>query len=59
MTGPGMMLQRITITIDIDHEPGYEYVATGALLDVIRRLAHDGSEPRWVTLEITGPATTP
>ena len=54
-----MMLQRITITIDIDHEPGYEYVATGALLDVISRLAHDGIEPRWVTLEITGPATTP
>jgi len=59
MTGPQMLLQRITITIDIDHEPGYEYVATGALLDVISHLAHDGIEPRWVTLEITGPTTTP
>jgi hypothetical protein len=59
MTNPEILLQRITITIDIDHEPGYEYVATSALLDVISRFAHDGIEPRWVTLEITGPATTP
>jgi hypothetical protein len=59
MTKSEMLLQRITITIDIDHEPGYQYVATGALLDVISHLAHDGIEPRWVTLEITGPATTP
>jgi len=59
MNCPEPLLQRITITIDIDHEPGYQYVATGALLDVISHLAHDGIEPRWVTLEITGPATTP
>ena len=59
MTEPELLLQRITITIDIDHEPGYEYVATGALLDVLSHLAHDGIEPRWVTLEVTGPATTP
>ena len=59
MNCPEPLLQRITITIDIDHEPGYQYVATSALLDVISHLAHDGIEPRWVTLEITGPATTP
>jgi hypothetical protein len=59
MRQPEILLQRITITIDIDHEPGYQYVATGALLDVISHLAHDGIEPRWVTLEITGPTTTP
>ncbi len=45
MTEPEALLQRITITIDIDHEPGYEYVATGALLDVLSHLAHDGIEP--------------
>ena len=28
MNCPEPLLQRITITIDIDHEPGYEYVAT-------------------------------
>ena len=59
MTEPEMLLQRITITIDIDHEPGYEYVATAALLDVLHHFSHDGIEPRWVTLEITGPATAP
>jgi hypothetical protein len=59
MNCPEPLLQRITITIDIDHEPGYQYVATGALLDVISHLAHDGIEPHWVTLEITGPTTTP
>jgi hypothetical protein len=59
MTEPGVLRQRITITVDIDHEHGYEYVATGALLDVLGHLAHDGIEPRWVTLEITGTATTP
>jgi hypothetical protein len=59
MTGPEGLIQRITITIEIDHEPGCEYVATGALLDVISHLAHDGIEPRWITLEMTGTATTP
>jgi hypothetical protein len=59
MTEPEVLLQRITITIDIDHEHGYQYVATAALLDVISHLAHDGIEPRRVTLEITGPTTTP
>ena len=59
MNCPEALLQRITIIIDIDHGPGYQYVATGALLDVISRLAHDGIEPHWVTLEITGPTTTP
>jgi hypothetical protein len=59
MNCPEPVLQRITITIGIDHERGYEYVATGALLDVLDHLAHDGIEPRWVTLEITGTATTP
>jgi hypothetical protein len=34
MTEPEMPLQRITIAIDIDEEPGYEHVATGALLGV-------------------------
>jgi hypothetical protein len=32
-----------------------ELVAAAALLDVISHLAHDGIDPRWVTLEITGP----
>jgi hypothetical protein len=59
MNCPERLLRRITITIDIDHEPGYQYVATAALLDVISHLAHDGIEPLWVTLEITGPTTTP
>ena len=45
MNCPEPLLQRITITIDIDHEPGYQYVATAALLDVISHLAHDGIEP--------------
>lgn len=53
------LLQRITISVDVDYEPGYEHVAAGALLNLLSHLAHDGVEPRCVTLEITGPRTTP
>ena len=53
------LLQRLTISVDIDYETGYEHIATGMFLDVLSRLTHDGVEPRWATLEITGPATTP
>jgi len=59
MSKPEPLLQRITITIDVDYEPGYAYVAAGALLQVVSHLDHDGIEPRWVSLEITGPTTTP
>jgi hypothetical protein len=54
-----VLVQRLTITVDIDYEPGYEHIAVGMFLDVLSRLAHDGAEPRWASLEITGPATTP
>ena len=59
MSGEEPLLQRITISIDLDYEPGYGHVAAGALLDVLSHLAHDGLEPRWVAVEITGPTTTP
>ena len=53
-----MLLQRVTISVDIDYEPGSENIAAAMFLDVLSRLAHDGVEPRWTTLEITGAATT-
>jgi hypothetical protein len=53
------LLQRITVTVDVDYEPGYEHIGAGLLLDVVSHLAHDGIEPRWLSLEITGPTTTP
>jgi hypothetical protein len=52
-------LQRLTISVDIDYEPGYEHIAAGMLLDVVRRLANDGVEPRRTMPEITALATTP
>ena len=52
-------LQRIVITLDIPGGPGTETIATAAFLDVLRHLEHDGIQPLWTTLEITGPATTP
>jgi hypothetical protein len=51
-------LQRITITVDIPADPGTETIAAGALLDVLNHLQHDGIQPAWITLEITGPTTT-
>jgi hypothetical protein len=53
-----VLLQRVTISVDIDYEPGSENIAAAMFLDVLSRLAHDGVEPRWTTLEITGAATT-
>jgi hypothetical protein len=52
-------LQRITITVDIPSGPGTETTAAGALLDVLGHLQHDGIQPHWIALEITGPTTTP
>lgn len=54
-----LLLQRFTISVDIDYEPSYEHLAAGILVDVLNRLARDGVEPRLATLEITGPTTTP
>ena len=59
MNDDDVLLQRVTISVDIDYEPGSEHIAAGMFLDVLSRLAHDGVVPRWATLEITGPATTP
>jgi hypothetical protein len=53
------LLQRFTISVDIDYEPGYQHVAAAILVDVLGHLAHDGIEVRWARLEITGPTTTP
>ncbi|HEX3541215.1 MAG TPA: hypothetical protein VHT75_12335 [Acidimicrobiales bacterium] len=52
-------LQRIVITVDIEGGPGTHNIAVGALLDVIDHFEHDGIQPHWTTLEITGPTTTP
>lgn len=52
-------LQRITITLDIPGGLGTEAIAAGALLDVLAHLLHDGIQPHWITLEITGPTATP
>jgi len=53
------VLQRITVSVDIDYEPDYQHIAAGVLLEVIGKLAHDGIEPRAVSLQISGPITTP
>lgn len=54
-----VLLQRFTITVDIDYEPGFEHVAAAILVDVLGHLGRDGIEPRWAALEVSGPATTP
>ncbi|MGO9658254.1 MAG: hypothetical protein ACLQVK_11740 [Acidimicrobiales bacterium] len=54
-----VLLQRVTVSVEIDYEAGSQHIAAAMCLDVMSRLAHDGVEPRWATLEITGPATTP
>lgn len=59
MTDNDDCLQRVTITVDIPGGPGTETIAAGALLDVLNHLQHDGIQPHWITLEITGPTTTP
>ena len=59
MSEHGPLLQRVTITVDFDYEPGYEHLAAGMFLDVMGRLARDGAEPRWSSLEVSGPALTP
>jgi hypothetical protein len=53
-----LLLQRVTISVDIDYEPGYEQLAGAILVDVLSRLSRDGVEPRLATLEVTGPTTT-
>ena len=59
MSHDAPLVQRLTISVDIDYEPGYEHLAAGMFLDVLSRLAYDGAQPRWASLEVTGPATTP
>lgn len=53
------LVQRIVITLDIDGGPGTETTAAGAFLDVLSHLEHDGIQPLWSMLEITGPTTPP
>ena len=53
------LLQRFTISVDIDYEPGYQHLAAAILVDVLGHLAHDGIEARWARLEITVPPATP
>jgi predicted amino acid dehydrogenase len=53
-----LYLQRITITLELPGGPGTDTIAAAAFLDVLRHLEHDGIQPAWATLEITGPPTT-
>lgn len=39
--------------------PGTDTIAAGALLDVLDHFRHDAIQAHWVTLEISGPTTTP
>ena len=59
MSEHGPFLQRVTITVDFDYETGYEHLAAGIFLDVMGHLARDGAEPRWASLEVSGPTSTP
>ena len=59
MTDCDYHLQRIVITLDIPDEPGSHITAIGALLDVLDHFQREGLQAHWVTLEISGPATTP
>ena len=49
--------QRITVTVDITDEPGYDTIGVSALLDIIRHLEHDAIIPMFIRLEI-GPTPT-
>ena len=55
----GPLLQRVSITVDLDFEPGHEHLAAGIFLDVMGRLARDGAEARWASLEVSGPTFAP
>ena len=55
----GYYLQRVVITLDIPGGPGTDTTAAGALLDVLDHFRHDAIQAHWVTLEISGPTTTP
>jgi hypothetical protein len=55
----GCYLQRVVITLDIPGGPGTDTIAAGALLDVLDHFRHDAIQAHWVTLEISGPTTTP
>jgi hypothetical protein len=55
----GYYLQRVVITLDIPGGPGTDTIAAGALLDVLDHFRHDAIQAHWVTLEISGPTTTP
>ena len=50
--------QRITITLDILHEPGNDTIAAGALHTLIRHLEYDGITPLLIRLEIQPAPTT-
>ena len=55
----GYNLQRVVITLDIPGGPGTDTIAAAALLDVLDHFRHDAIQAHWVTLEISGPTTTP
>jgi hypothetical protein len=55
----GYYLQRVVITLDIPGGPGTDTIAAAALLDVLDHFRHDAIQAHWVTLEISGPTTTP
>lgn len=59
MNDDGPLVQRVAITVDLDYEPGYEHLAAAMFLEVMGRLAHHGAEPRWASLEVSGPTSTP
>lgn len=52
-------LQRVVITLDIPAGPGTDYTAAAALLDVLEHFRHEAIQAHWITLEISGPTTTP
>ena len=52
-------LQRVQITLDIPGGPDTDYTAAAALLDVLDHFRHEAIQAHWVTLEISGPTTTP
>ncbi|MGH9138011.1 MAG: hypothetical protein ACRD0G_13355 [Acidimicrobiales bacterium] len=52
-------LQRIVVTVDLVGGPGTATIAATVFLNVLDHLEHEGLQPHWTTLEITGPTPTP
>lgn len=48
------MLRRIVVTLDIADDRHLEILATGAFLNLLEWLQHEGIESAWASLEITG-----